>query len=100
MTRTEFLRQQTISGANKCRRTPIPPMSVANEPCSLSERKALALKMTFDTMPVYIGPKELIEGRPTILPSRETRMGTIIQACVIKMTDLRLDLLKKTCYNE
>lgn len=74
MTRTEFLRQQTISGANKCRRTPIPPMSVANEPCSLSERKALALKMTFDTMPVYIGPKELIVGTKTYytpLPGNE-----------------------------
>ena len=71
MTRTEFLREQTVSGANKCRRTPIWPMSVAEEDCSLSERKALALKRIFDNMPVYIGPKELIVGTRTLLPAKE-----------------------------
>ncbi|MBQ7932958.1 MAG: hypothetical protein IJ334_18370 [Clostridia bacterium] len=65
MTRTEFLREQTVSGANKCRRTPCPSMSSANEDCSLSERKALALKLLFDTMPVYIRPRELIVGTRT-----------------------------------
>lgn len=65
MTRTEFLREQTISGANKCRRTPIPPMSVADEPCSITERKALVLKKIFENMPIYIGPQELIVGTRT-----------------------------------
>ena len=65
MTRTEFLREQTISGENKCRRTPIAPMSVADEPLSIAERKALALKRIFENMPVYIGPGELIVGTRT-----------------------------------
>ena len=65
MTKTEFLREQTISGANKCRRTPIAPMSVADEPLSIAERKALVLKRIFENMPVYIGPGELIVGTRT-----------------------------------
>jgi len=65
MTRTEFLKEQTLSGANKCRRTPIPKISVANDAPSIAERKALGLKKIFDTMPVYIGQKELIVGTRT-----------------------------------
>ena len=66
MTRTEFLRKQTISGANKCKRAPLPPLSVANESCSISERKALALKCIFDNMPIFIGERELIVGTRTL----------------------------------
>ncbi|MBQ6171104.1 MAG: hypothetical protein IJK34_00555 [Clostridia bacterium] len=65
MTRTEFLKEQTLSAANKCRRTPMPYVSFANEPVSIAERKALGLKWIFDNMPVYIGPKELIVGTRT-----------------------------------
>ena len=65
MTRTEFLRAQTISGANKCRRTPMIPMSVSDEPGGIAERRALALKMIFEHMPIYIGPQELIVGTRT-----------------------------------
>jgi len=65
MTRTEFLREQTINGANKCCRTPLPQMSTADEPFSLTERKALALKKIFDNMPIYIGEQELIVGTRT-----------------------------------
>ena len=65
MTRTAFLREVTLSGANKCRRAPIPFLSVAHEPCSLAERKALALKCILDGMPVYIGERELIVGTRT-----------------------------------
>ena len=68
MTRTEFLREQTISGANKCKRAPFTYTSVADEPCSLPERKALALKYLFDNMPVYIGEQELIVGTRTLFP--------------------------------
>ena len=66
MTRTEFLREQTLSGANKCKRAPLPEFSVANEPCSLTEKKALALKKIFDNMPIYIGERELIVGTRTL----------------------------------
>ena len=88
MTRTEFLREQALSGANKCRRAPLPPMSVRDEPCGLTERKALALKLIFDTMPVYIGPKELIVGTRTLFSPKagnedghdtcEYNLGTVI----------------------
>ena len=70
MTRTEFLREQAVSGANKCRRAPLPPLSVRDEPCGLNQRKALALKLIFDTMPVYVGPRELIVGTRTLLPAK------------------------------
>ena len=65
MTRTEFLREQTISGANKCKRAPIPTMSVSDEPLSITERKALVIAKIFENMPVYIGPRELIVGTRT-----------------------------------
>ena len=44
----------------------MPKLSVANEPYSLPERKALALKAIFDNMPIYIGEKELIVGTRTL----------------------------------
>ena len=70
MTRTEFLREQAITGANKCRRTPFRYSSVSDEPCSLTERKALATRKILDDMPVYIGPKELIVGTRTLLSAK------------------------------
>jgi hypothetical protein len=42
-------------------------MSVADEPLSIAERKALAVKRIFENMPVYIGPQELIVGTRTFL---------------------------------
>ncbi|MBO4971979.1 MAG: hypothetical protein J6D45_04125 [Clostridia bacterium] len=71
MTRTEFLREQTLSGKNKCKRMPVPFFSVADAPYSLPERKALALKYIFDNMPVYIGPGELIVGTRTFFPANK-----------------------------
>ncbi|MBQ8407308.1 MAG: hypothetical protein IJY39_00440 [Clostridia bacterium] len=76
MTRTEFLREQTVSGANKCKRAPLCPVSVADQPFSLPERKALALKQVFDSMPIYIGQKELIVGTRTLFtPNRGNEDG-------------------------
>ena len=66
MKRTEFLRAQTLSGANKCRRAPLPSLSAAEENVGLTQRKALALKLLFDHMPIYIGPRELIVGTRTL----------------------------------
>ncbi len=71
MTRMGFLKQQTISGANKCRRRPLPKYSVAEQPYSLTERKALTLKTIFDNMPIYIGEKELIVGTRTFFTPNE-----------------------------
>jgi len=71
--RTAFLREQTLSGANKCRRADLPKSwTTANEPGSLPVRKALGLKMIFDHMPLYIGPGELIVGTRTYYVQQET----------------------------
>ena len=66
MTRIEFLREETLLGKNKCKRAPLPMISVADEPCSLSERKALATRKIFELMPIYIGEGELIVGTRTL----------------------------------
>ena len=66
MTRIEFLRGQTVSGANKCARAPMMPMNVSGEPLSLPERKAMGLAKLFETMPVYIGERERIVGTRTL----------------------------------
>ncbi|MBQ8836599.1 MAG: hypothetical protein IJ002_03710, partial [Clostridia bacterium] len=66
MTRTEFLREQTLSAANKICRSPLPKVTVADEPYSLPERKALALSWIFENMPIFIGEKELIVGTRTL----------------------------------
>ncbi len=71
MTRTEFLKHQTVSGRNKCRRMPMPPMSVADAPCSLPERRALALCAVLDNAPVFIGEKEQIVGARTLFAPHE-----------------------------
>ena len=71
MTRKEFLREQTVTGANKCRRAPLPQVSVADLPYSLPERKALALTYIFDHMPIYIGPRELIVGTRTFFAPKQ-----------------------------
>lgn len=66
MTRTEFLREQTITSKNKTARRAIPKdWSTAKLECSLPERKALGLKMILENMPLFIGEKELIVGTRT-----------------------------------
>lgn len=69
---TAFLREQTLTGKNKCKRTPLPSeWSVAEEPVSIPERKALGLKKIFETMPVWIGEKEWIVGTRTFYRPHE-----------------------------
>jgi len=70
---TSFLREQTLSGKNKCCRTGLPKdWSTVNEPGSLPVRKALGLKMIFDRMPLYIGPGELIVGTRTFYARQDS----------------------------
>ena len=67
MTRTEFLRKQTLDCAHRAARTIMPSdWSTADAPYGLNMRKALAEKMLFDNMPVYIGEQELIVGSRTM----------------------------------
>lgn len=63
--RIRFLREETLSGRNKCARRPMPPLSTAHEKGGIPIRKALALKLLFDTMPLFIGKKEWIVGTRT-----------------------------------
>lgn len=64
--RTHFLREQTLNGANKCNRAPLPKeWTTANAPFSLPERKAMGLAMMLEHMPLFIGEQELIVGTRT-----------------------------------
>ena len=71
MTRTEFLREQAITGANKIKRRPLPDVSVADIPLGIEERKAAATVWIFENMPVYIGEQELIVGTRTFFGAKE-----------------------------
>lgn len=67
MTRTEFLRKQAQETAHGVARIAMPQdWSTADMNCSLDIRKAYAIKMLLDNMPLYIGEQELIVGTRTI----------------------------------
>ena len=67
MTRTEFLRGRMREAAHKCARISMPPeWDVSDTGGSLSERKARAIRMIFEKMPLYVGEQELIVGTRTI----------------------------------
>ncbi|WMJ22330.1 pyruvate formate lyase family protein [Paludicola sp. MB14-C6] len=68
MTRTQYLREQTITSKNKVARVSMPSdWTTATENASLCERKAMGAKMIFENMPLYIGEQELIVGTRTML---------------------------------
>lgn len=70
--RISFLREQTITGTNKCMRTAMPDhWDTSREPYSIPVRKALALKLFFDNMPLFIGEQELIVGTRTLYGRRD-----------------------------
>ncbi len=67
MNRTKYLREETISGRNKCKRAPIDPSwTVAREDASIPVRKALSFKMLLEEMPIFVGEQELIVGTKTL----------------------------------
>lgn len=70
--RIDFLREMTVSGANKCKRAPLPnDLDVSTLPLSIAERKATALSLIFARMPLYIGERELIVGTRTYFTPHE-----------------------------
>lgn len=71
MDRIDYLREQTLSGKNKCRRMPFVYSTVENEDGGLCVRKSLALCRLFEEMPIYIGSRELIVGTRTIFPANK-----------------------------
>jgi len=67
--RAEHLRQRMNSGEHWRHRVPRPAeLSTAQMDCSLPERKAHALRLMCEQMPVAIGPEELIVGMRTFMP--------------------------------
>ncbi len=71
MTRTEFLRKNARAGAHKAARAAMPECwSAVNLPGGIAERKAQAMAMLFDNMPLYIGEQELVVGSRTLYGHR------------------------------
>lgn len=71
MTRTEFLRKNARDGVQKEARAAMPECWSAVElPGTIAERKAKAMAMIFDGMPLYIGEQELIVGSRTLYGHR------------------------------
>ena len=66
--RIEFLKAQTLSGANKIARAPIVPseLDTSREPASIPVKKAMAIARVFERMPMFIGEGELIVGTRTL----------------------------------
>ena len=71
MTRTEFLKEATLNVVHKKARIAMPAdWSVKDLPESLQERRARAVRLLLEKMPVYIGERELIVGSRTIYGHR------------------------------
>ncbi len=67
MQRTAFLKEHMREAAHKVARISMPrDWDVSGLDLSLSERKAAAIAMIFDRMPLYIGERELIVGTRTV----------------------------------
>lgn len=79
--RIKFLREETISGRNKCARAIMPPLDVSREPGGIPIRKALGFKTICDNMPLFIGAQELIVGTRTWYNAPDYSQGEIHWAC-------------------
>lgn len=96
MTKTEFLRKQAIESVHKKARVAMPKQwSTADVKCSLPERKAYALKMIFDEMPIYIGEQELVVGSRTVYGHRNEQsdksdMEVIVMPEYVSESDVQL----------
>ena len=66
MTKTQILRENMLESRHKQARIAMPDWDVSNLPLSLPERKAKAIAMIMEKMPLYIGEEELIVGTRTI----------------------------------
>ena len=67
--RVEGLRERMNGYEHASQRVPRPAdWSVAGMDCSLAERRAHALRLACEGMPIAIGPEELVVGLRTLLP--------------------------------
>lgn len=77
MTRTEFLRKNARDHAHKAARVAMPEsFSAVDYPGTIAERKAHAMELLFDSMPLYIGEQELIVGSRTMYRHRNEFLDT------------------------
>ena len=65
-TRTQRLRERTLESVHKQARLVMPDWDVSDLPLSLPERKASAIAIILERMPLYIGEEELIVGTRTV----------------------------------
>lgn len=65
-TRTQRLRERTLESVHKQARIVMPDWDVSDLPLSLPERKASAIAIILERMPLYIGEEELIVGTRTV----------------------------------
>lgn len=79
--RTQFLREETLSGRNKIARTIMPDFDVSGAPGGIPVRKALGFKMLCDNMPLFIGQQELIVGTRTYFAAPDYSCGEINWSC-------------------
>lgn len=63
--RTKFLREETLSGRNKVKRTVMPMLDVSETGGGIPVRKARGFRKLCEEMPLFIGEKELIVGTRT-----------------------------------
>lgn len=75
--RTVFLREETLSGRNKAARTIIPDYDVSQQKGGIPIRKALGFVTICETMPLFIGPRELIVGTRTYFAPPDYSCGEI-----------------------
>lgn len=75
--RTQFLRQETLSGRNKIARVIMPDMDFSREAGGIPIRKALSFKAICDNMPLFIGEQELIVGTRTWFSAPDNSAGEV-----------------------
>lgn len=94
MSRIAFLKQAMLDAVHKRARMALPKdWSTADLPLSLPERKAYALKLIFEKMPLYIGEQELIIGTRTIYAHRneevnQSEMSLLALPTCVNQTDI------------
>ncbi|MBR4866386.1 MAG: hypothetical protein IKU11_06840, partial [Clostridia bacterium] len=74
--RIAFLREETLTGRNKIMRRAMPRYSTAHMEGGIPVRKAHAFAWICETMPLYIGPKELIVGTRTFYEPHEDNLDS------------------------
>lgn len=96
MSRIENLKERMVNSDHKIARQALPKeWSTADMDCSITLRKAYAIKMMLDKMPVYIGDEELIVGTRTLYTKRDNSEDNSNMDLVALPTYLKEEEIKK-----